>query len=198
MPPFQLALLTILQHHAGCSDEEAAARCGYDLRWAAALGREGGRPLCAKSTFQCFRAHRKGTAPGRTPSATDPEQQHGGSAEPCVVRGTGQLSHADVHLGAPARQVAFRRGSVLPPAPGGHLRRVTGGAGQRGPLGGTGASAGRSLPVAGTNPPLCRRPGAWPPAYTSRHRGVEDGYYVGDRSPGYVGPLLTFGARFRL
>lgn len=56
VPPSQLALLTLLQHHAGCSDQEAVERSGYDLRWAAVLGRAGGAPLCAKSTLQLFRS----------------------------------------------------------------------------------------------------------------------------------------------
>jgi hypothetical protein len=49
--------MTVLQHEAGCSDAEAVARSAYDLRWAAVLGRSAGEPLCAKSTFQLFRAH---------------------------------------------------------------------------------------------------------------------------------------------
>jgi hypothetical protein len=57
VPPSQLALLTLLQHEAGCSDQEAVARSAFDLRWAAVLGRSAGTPLCAKSTFQLFRAH---------------------------------------------------------------------------------------------------------------------------------------------
>jgi hypothetical protein len=57
VPPSQLALLTLLQHEAGCSDQEAVARSAFDLRWAAVLGRTAGTPLCAKSTFQLFRAH---------------------------------------------------------------------------------------------------------------------------------------------
>jgi len=57
VPPSQLALLTLLQHEAGCSDAEAVARSAFDLRWAAILGRSAGTPLCAKSTFQLFRAH---------------------------------------------------------------------------------------------------------------------------------------------
>jgi hypothetical protein len=57
VPPSQLALLTVLQHEAGVSDAEAVARSGYDLRWAAVLRRAAGTPLCAKSTFQEFRAH---------------------------------------------------------------------------------------------------------------------------------------------
>ena len=57
VPPSQLALMTLLQHEAGCSDEEAVARTAFDLRWAAVLRRPAGEPLCAKSTFQLFRAH---------------------------------------------------------------------------------------------------------------------------------------------
>jgi len=56
VPPSQLALLTLLQHEAGVSDAEAVERSGYDLRWAAVLGRSAGTPLCAKSTLQEFRA----------------------------------------------------------------------------------------------------------------------------------------------
>jgi hypothetical protein len=47
VPPSQLALLTLLQHEAGCSDEEAVARTAFDLRWAAVLRRSAGAPLCA-------------------------------------------------------------------------------------------------------------------------------------------------------
>jgi Transposase DDE domain/Transposase domain (DUF772) len=57
VPPSQLALLTLLQHEAACSDAEAVARSAFDLRWAAVLGLPAGKPLCAKSTFQLFRAH---------------------------------------------------------------------------------------------------------------------------------------------
>ena len=57
VPPSLLALMTLLQHEAGCSDEEAVARTAFDLRWAAVLRRHAGTPLCAKSTFQLFRAH---------------------------------------------------------------------------------------------------------------------------------------------
>src|SRR5882757_8316315 len=55
--PSLLALATLLQHEAGISDEEAIARTAYDLRWCAVLRKEAGQPLCAKSTFQLFRAH---------------------------------------------------------------------------------------------------------------------------------------------
>src|SRR5438093_8722689 len=56
-PPAPLALMTLLQHESGCSDAEAIARSAFDLRWAAVLRRVAGQPLCAKSTFQLFRAH---------------------------------------------------------------------------------------------------------------------------------------------
>lgn len=56
-PPSLLALLTLMQHESGCSDAEAIARSAFDLRWAAVLRRAAGIPLCAKSTFQLFRAH---------------------------------------------------------------------------------------------------------------------------------------------
>ena len=57
VPPSLLALATLLQHEAGVSDQEAIDRTAYDLRWAAVLRKEAGVPLCAKSTFQLFRAH---------------------------------------------------------------------------------------------------------------------------------------------
>jgi hypothetical protein len=57
VPPSLLALTTLLQHESGVSDEEAIHRTAYDLRWAAVLRKEAGQPLCAKSTFQLFRAH---------------------------------------------------------------------------------------------------------------------------------------------
>jgi hypothetical protein len=56
-PPSLLALMTLLQHECGCSDLEAVARTAFDLRWAAVLRKAAGAPLCAKSTFQLFRAH---------------------------------------------------------------------------------------------------------------------------------------------
>src|SRR2546426_11498736 len=56
-PPSLLALMTLLHHESGCSDLEAVARTAFDLRWAAVLGKAAGAPLCAKSTFQLFRAH---------------------------------------------------------------------------------------------------------------------------------------------
>jgi hypothetical protein len=57
VPPSQLALLTLLQWYHGVSDQSAVDYSGYDLRWCAVLGRPAGEPLCAKSTFQMFRAH---------------------------------------------------------------------------------------------------------------------------------------------
>lgn len=55
--PAELALLALLQHEAGWSDEEAVLRSAFDLRWAAVLGRAAATPLCAKSTLQLFRSH---------------------------------------------------------------------------------------------------------------------------------------------
>jgi hypothetical protein len=55
--PSLLALTLLLQQEAGISDEETVLRTGCDLRWAAVLRRMAGEPLCAKSTFQLFRAH---------------------------------------------------------------------------------------------------------------------------------------------
>lgn len=57
VPPSQLALLTLLQHHAGVSDGEAVERSCWDARWAAVLRKQIGEPLCAKSTLQLFRSH---------------------------------------------------------------------------------------------------------------------------------------------
>lgn len=57
VPPSMLALTLLLQQEAGLSDEETIERTGCDLRWAAVLRRAAGEPLCAKSTFQLFRAH---------------------------------------------------------------------------------------------------------------------------------------------
>ena len=57
VPPSLLALLTLLQHEAGISDDAAIQSTTYDLRWAAVLRKEAGLPLCAKSTLQLFRAH---------------------------------------------------------------------------------------------------------------------------------------------
>src|SRR5215472_12725573 len=49
VPPSLLALMLLLQQHAGVSDEEAIERSAYDLRWSAVLGRMAGTPVCAKS-----------------------------------------------------------------------------------------------------------------------------------------------------
>lgn len=57
VPPSLLALLTLLQHEAGVSDDRAISSSAYDLQWAAVLRKEAGLPLCAKSTLQLFRAH---------------------------------------------------------------------------------------------------------------------------------------------
>ena len=57
VPPSQLALMLILQTYDVVSDEEAIARSGCDLRWAAVLRRHAGTPFCAKSTLQLFRSH---------------------------------------------------------------------------------------------------------------------------------------------
>src|ERR1044071_1648157 len=57
VPPSELALMLVLKEHDQVSDEEAVARTAFDLRWAAVLRRHAGKPLCAKSTFQLFRAH---------------------------------------------------------------------------------------------------------------------------------------------
>lgn len=56
VPPSELALLLLLQAEAGCSDEETLERSACDLRWCAVLRKAAGEPLCAKSTFQEFRA----------------------------------------------------------------------------------------------------------------------------------------------
>ena len=57
VPPSLLALVILMQHEAGISDEEAIERTGCDLRWAAVLRRPAGSPLCARSTLELFRAH---------------------------------------------------------------------------------------------------------------------------------------------
>lgn len=57
VPPSQLALLTLLQHHSGASDAEAIERSCWDARWAAVLGTPLGQALCVKSTLQLFRSH---------------------------------------------------------------------------------------------------------------------------------------------
>src|SRR5947209_4623696 len=56
VPPSELALLLLLQAEAGCSDAETLERSACDLRWCAVLRKAAGAPLCAKSTFQEFRA----------------------------------------------------------------------------------------------------------------------------------------------
>jgi transposase len=56
VPPSELALLLLLQAEAGCSDAETLERSACDLRWCAVLRKAAGEPLCAKSTFQEFRA----------------------------------------------------------------------------------------------------------------------------------------------
>lgn len=56
VPPSELALLLLLQAEGGCSDEEALERTACDLRWCVVLRKPAGEPLCAKSTFQEFRA----------------------------------------------------------------------------------------------------------------------------------------------
>jgi hypothetical protein len=56
VPPGLLATALILQTYEGVSDEEAAARAAYDLRWKVALGVEVDTRPFAKSTLQEFRA----------------------------------------------------------------------------------------------------------------------------------------------
>jgi len=54
--PSLLCTALVLQHYAGCSDQEAAESAAYDQRWKVALGTgETERPF-AKSTLQLFRA----------------------------------------------------------------------------------------------------------------------------------------------
>lgn len=55
VPPAELALLLLLQYHAGVSDPEAVERSAYDLRWCAVLRRPAGKPLCARTTLILFR-----------------------------------------------------------------------------------------------------------------------------------------------
>lgn len=55
-PPSEMALLMLLQYHAGVCDEEAVERSAFDLRWAAVLRRHAGKPLCARTTLVFFRA----------------------------------------------------------------------------------------------------------------------------------------------
>jgi transposase len=55
VPPAQLATLILLQYYCGVSDGETVERSGCDLRWAAALGRLPGPPLCDRTTLVIFR-----------------------------------------------------------------------------------------------------------------------------------------------
>ena len=56
VPPSQLAIGLLLQVHDSVSDAGAIARSAFDLRWKVALGLELAEKLCAKSTWQRFRA----------------------------------------------------------------------------------------------------------------------------------------------
>lgn len=56
VPPSQMAILMLLQYEAGVADGEAVERSGCDLRWAAAMDRMPGPPLCARTTLVLFRA----------------------------------------------------------------------------------------------------------------------------------------------
>ncbi|MGV3724039.1 MAG: transposase, partial [Actinomycetota bacterium] len=56
IPPAEIALLLLLQYHAGVSDQEAVERSAFDLRWCAVLRRPAGKPLCARTTLLLFRA----------------------------------------------------------------------------------------------------------------------------------------------
>jgi Transposase DDE domain/Transposase domain (DUF772) len=56
VPPSLLATALVLQTYEGVSDEEAAQRAAYDLRWKVALGVEVEARPFAKSTLQEFRA----------------------------------------------------------------------------------------------------------------------------------------------
>lgn len=56
VPPAELALLILLQYHAGVGDQEAVERSAFDLRWAAVLRRPAGTRLCARTTLVLFRA----------------------------------------------------------------------------------------------------------------------------------------------
>ena len=57
VPPSLLAMALVLQAYARVSDEEAAERAAYDLRWKIALGLQLEDIPFAKSTLQLFRAH---------------------------------------------------------------------------------------------------------------------------------------------
>lgn len=56
IPPAEIALLLLLQYHAGVSDQEAVDRSAFDLRWCAVLRRPAGKPLCARTTLILFRS----------------------------------------------------------------------------------------------------------------------------------------------
>lgn len=56
VPPAEIALLLLLQYHAGVSDQEAVDRSAFDLRWCAVLRRPAGKPLCARTTLILFRS----------------------------------------------------------------------------------------------------------------------------------------------
>ncbi|HVB96856.1 MAG TPA: IS1182 family transposase [Chloroflexota bacterium] len=56
VPPSLLATVLLLQTHDRVSDEEAAARAAFDLRWKVALGIALDAQPFAKSTLQLFRA----------------------------------------------------------------------------------------------------------------------------------------------
>jgi hypothetical protein len=56
VPPSLLATALLLQAHDRVSDEEAASRARYDVRWKVALGVEIEEAPFAKSTLQLFRA----------------------------------------------------------------------------------------------------------------------------------------------
>jgi len=56
VPPSLLATALLLQTHDRVSDEEAAARAAFDLRWKVALGIDLDAQPFAKSTLQLFRA----------------------------------------------------------------------------------------------------------------------------------------------
>src|SRR5216683_2362506 len=57
VPPSLLATALVLQTYARVSDEEAAERAAFDLRWKIALGLSLDDIPFAKSTLQLFRAH---------------------------------------------------------------------------------------------------------------------------------------------
>lgn len=56
VPPSLLATVLVLQTYEGVSDDEAAARAAYDLRWKVALSVDVDAKPFAKSTLQEFRA----------------------------------------------------------------------------------------------------------------------------------------------